>query len=248
MLTSALGVLANALGLKTSRHVPATSGWIEIWRNIGMTVENSKAEDQVEQPEATEAETSANVEAAVVDPILGDAPEIDEQAIDDTVRHHIQVIDDDTAKRIDELEEQLAQAKDQALRAHAETINTKRRAEQDVEKAHKFALEKFVNELIPVVESLEKGIESAEQGEGQHESMLEGMRLTHKQLLDALAKFNVEQVNPEGQPFDPNFHQAVSMVPNLDMEPNTVMNVFQKGYTLHGRVIRPAMVVVSKAV
>ncbi|WP_066014538.1 nucleotide exchange factor GrpE [Endozoicomonas atrinae] len=200
-----------------------------------MTVENTKAEDQVEKPEATEAETSADVEAAVVDPILEEAPEIEAQAIDDT------------ARRIEELEEQLAQAKDQTLRAHAEAMNTKRRAEQDVEKAHKFALEKFVNELIPVVESLEKGIESAEQGEGQHETMLEGMRLTYKQLLDALAKFNVEQVNPEGQPFDPNFHQAISMVPNPDMEPNTVMNVFQKGYTLHGRVIRPAMVVVSKA-
>ena len=200
-----------------------------------MTVENTKAEDQVEKPEATEAESSADVEAAVVDPILEEAPETEEQAIDDT------------ARRIEELEEQLAQAKDQSLRAHAEAMNTKRRAEQDVEKAHKFALEKFVNELIPVVESLEKGIESAEQGEGQHETMLEGMRLTHKQLLDALAKFNVEQVNPEGQPFDPNFHQAISMVPNPDMEPNTVMNVFQKGYTLHGRVIRPAMVVVSKA-
>ncbi|MGI2027741.1 nucleotide exchange factor GrpE [Endozoicomonas acroporae] len=203
-----------------------------------MTVENTKAEDQAEQPEANETEISADAEAAV-DPILEEAADSEDQAEEQA--------SDDSARRIEELEEQLAQAKDQALRAHAEAMNTKRRAEQDVEKAHKFALEKFVNELIPVVESLEKGIESAEQGEGQHETMLEGMRLTHKQLLDALAKFSVEQVNPEGQPFDPNFHQAISMVPNPDMEPNTVMNVFQKGYTLHGRVIRPAMVVVSKA-
>ncbi|WP_422450084.1 MULTISPECIES: nucleotide exchange factor GrpE [unclassified Endozoicomonas] len=203
-----------------------------------MTVENTKAEDQAEQPEANETEISADAEAAV-DPILEEAADSEDQAEEQA--------NDDSARRIEELEEQLAQAKDQALRAHAEAMNTKRRAEQDVEKAHKFALEKFVNELIPVVESLEKGIESAEQGEGQHETMLEGMRLTHKQLLDALAKFSVEQVNPEGQPFDPNFHQAISMVPNPDMEPNTVMNVFQKGYTLHGRVIRPAMVVVSKA-
>lgn len=204
-----------------------------------MTVENTKAEEQkesqVEKPEATGTETSADVEAAVVDPILEEAPEVEELAIDDTDR------------RIEALEEQLAQAKDQTLRAHAEAMNIKRRAEQDVEKAHKFALEKFVNELIPVVESLEKGIESAEQGDGQHETMLEGMRLTYKQLLDALGKFQVLQVNPEGEPFDPNFHQAISMIPNPDMEPNTVMNVFQKGYTLHGRVIRPAMVVVSSA-
>ncbi|MFK0571141.1 nucleotide exchange factor GrpE [Endozoicomonas sp.] len=210
-----------------------------------MTVENTKAEDQVEKPEATEAEASADVETAAkeeketVDPILDEAPEAEEQAIDDTARRI-------TAWRIDELEEQLGQAKDQTLRAHAEAMNIKRRAEQDVEKAHKFALEKFVNELIPVVESLEKGIENAEQAEGQHETMLEGMRLTYKQLLDALGKFQVLQVNPEGEPFDPHFHQAISMVPNPDMEPNTVMNVFQKGYTLHGRVIRPAMVVVSR--
>lgn len=204
-----------------------------------MTVENTKAEDQVEKPEANGAEISADAEATVVDPILEEAADSEDQAEEQA--------NDDTARRIEELEEQLAHAKDHTLRAHAEAMNTKRRAEQDVEKAHKFALEKFVNELIPVVESLEKGIESAEQGEGQHETMLEGMRLTHKQLLDALAKFNVEQVNPEGQPFDPNFHQAISMVPNPDVEPNTVMNVFQKGYTLHGRVIRPAMVVVSKA-
>ena len=116
---------------------------------------------------------------------------------------------------------------------------------RDVEKAHKFALEKFVGELIPVLESLEKGLESAEQAEGSNEAMLEGMRLIQKQFLDAMNKFKVEQVDPAGQPFDPNFHQAISMVPNPDLEPNTVMDVFQKGYTLHGRVVRPAMVVVS---
>lgn len=204
-----------------------------------MTVENTKAEDQVGKPEATEAESSADVEAAVVDPILEEAAASEEQAEEQAI--------DDTARRIEELEEQLAQSKDQTLRAHAEAMNIKRRAEQDVEKAHKFALDKFVNELIPVVDSLEKGIESAEQGDGSHDTMLEGMCLTHKQLLDALGKFQVLQVNPEGEPFDPNFHQAISMVPNPDMEPNTVMNVFQKGYTLHGRVIRPAMVVVSSA-
>ena len=207
-----------------------------------MTEENTKTEDLnetgIDKPEVTAAEaepgdtaTEQHSEQAVADPILGDA----EGIIDNTAR-------------IAALEEELAKTRDQALYAQAEMMNIKRRAEQDVEKAHKFALEKFVSELIPVVESLEKGIENAEQDEGQHETMLEGMRLTLKQLLGALAKFKVEQVDPVGQPFDPNFHQAISMVPNPDMEPNTVMEVFQKGYTLHGRVIRPAMVVVVKAV
>lgn len=207
-----------------------------------MTEENTKTEDLnetgIDKPEVTAAEaepgdtaTEQHSEQAVADPILGDA----EGIIDNTAR-------------IAALEEELVKTRDQALYAQAEMMNIKRRAEQDVEKAHKFALEKFVSELIPVVESLEKGIENAEQDEGQHETMLEGMRLTLKQLLGALAKFKVEQVDPVGQPFDPNFHQAISMVPNPDMEPNTVMEVFQKGYTLHGRVIRPAMVVVAKAV
>lgn len=206
-----------------------------------MTVEKSKPEDQAESPvENTVAtENPADIEIGATnenaEPTLEETLEKEEQALN----YH--------ASRIEALEAQLAEAKDHKLRAHAEAMNVKRRAEQDVEKAHKFALEKFVNELIPVVESLEKGIENAEQDEGQHAVMLEGMRLTHKQLLDALAKFEVLQVNPEGEPFDPNFHQAISMVPNPDLEPNTVMNVFQKGYTLHGRVIRPAMVVVSKA-
>ena len=209
-----------------------------------MTEENTKAQDLNEtgtdKPEVTGAQAESDgvtsapeqqSEQSVADPILDEAAEI----IDNTAR-------------IAALEEELAKTRDQALYVQAEMMNIKRRAEQDVEKAHKFALEKFVSELIPVVESLEKGIENAEQGEGQHETMLEGMRLTHKQLLGALAKFTVEQVDPVGQPFDPNFHQAISMVPNPDMEPNTVMEVFQKGYTLHGRVIRPAMVVVVKAV
>ena len=209
-----------------------------------MTEENTKAQDLnetgTEKPEVTGAEaesggvTSAleqQSEQSVADPILDEAEEIN-----------------DSVARIAALEEELAKSRDQALYVQAEMMNIKRRAEQDVEKAHKFALEKFVSELIPVVESLEKGIENAEQGGGQHETMLEGMRLTHKQLLGALAKFMVEQVDPVGQPFDPNFHQAISMVPNPDMEPNTVMEVFQKGYTLYGRVIRPAMVVVARAV
>ena len=193
-----------------------------------MTVENGKPEDQVavaEQEAVTE--TASETAAEQVEEVL---PEASVSELE---------------QRIEELTDQLAQAKDQTLRAHAEAQNIKRRAHLDVEKAHKFALEKFVNELIPVVESLEKGLESAEQAEGSHEAMLEGMRLIQKQFLDALGKFKVEQLNPAGEPFDPNFHQAISMVPNPDLEPNTVMDVFQKGYTLHGRVVRPAMVVVS---
>ncbi|MGI9275824.1 MAG: nucleotide exchange factor GrpE [Endozoicomonas sp.] len=194
-----------------------------------MTVENGKPEEQVAEEAVTEqVETQADAQE-----VEGVLEEEQNQDIGNVL------------KEIEELNEELNKARDTALRAQAEMQNIKRRAEQDVEKAHKFALEKFVDSLIPVVDSLEKGIESAEQSEAAQEALLEGMNLTLKQFLDALARFSVEQVSPEGQPFDPNFHQAMSMVPNQDLEANTVMNVFQKGYTLNGRLIRPAMVVVS---
>ena len=194
-----------------------------------MTVENGKPEEQVAEEAVTE-QVEAQVETLEAEGVLEEEQNEDIGTV---------------LKEIEELNEELNKARDTALRAQAEMQNIKRRAEQDVEKAHKFALEKFVDSLIPVVDSLEKGIESAEQSEGAHEALLEGMNLTLKQFLDALARFSVEQVSPEGQPFDPNFHQAMSMVPNPDLEANTVMNVFQKGYTLNGRLIRPAMVVVS---
>ncbi|QEY17237.1 nucleotide exchange factor GrpE [Cellvibrio sp. KY-GH-1] len=138
-------------------------------------------------------------------------------------------------------------AKEQSLRAQAEAQNARRRAEQDVEKAHKFGLEKMVNDLLPVVDNLERALSSIDASNEVFAAIAEGIQLTHKTFVDALARHQVLVVNPQGEPFDPNLHQAVSAVPNPDVEPNTVINCFQKGYTLHGRLVRPAMVVVSKA-
>lgn len=149
------------------------------------------------------------------------------------------------AAKVDELEQALGEAKDQALRAAAEAQNVRRRSEQDVEKARKFALEKFVKELLPVVDSLEKALESM--GEDASEAHREGVSMTLKLQLDTLAKFGVEPVEPQGEPFDPQYHEAMAMVPNPELEPNTVMDVMQKGYLLNGRLVRPAMVVVSQA-
>ncbi|MGS2723686.1 nucleotide exchange factor GrpE [Porticoccus sp. GXU_MW_L64] len=137
------------------------------------------------------------------------------------------------------LQEQLDRAKEDVLRAQAEMQNLRRRTERDVANAHKFALEKFVAELLPVVDNLERALEAFDEGD-------EGIQLTLKSFMDVLARFQVEQVAPNGEPFDPELHQAMSMVPNPDMENNTVMDVFQKGYTLNGRLVRPAMVVVVK--
>ena len=138
-------------------------------------------------------------------------------------------------------------AKEQALRAQADAQNARRRAEQDVEKAHKFGLEKMVNDLLPVVDNLERALAAIDTGNEALAPVAEGIQLTLKSFVDALARHQVIAVSPEGEPFDPNLHQAVSAVPNPDVEPNTVLNCFQKGYTLHGRLVRPAMVVVSKA-
>ena len=148
---------------------------------------------------------------------------------------------------LSELEVQLEEMRDQVLRHQAEVQNVKRRAEQDVEKARKYALERFCNELLPVVDSLEMAILSEPPDQEDSESILKGVKLTLKMFVDTLAKFNLEQMNPEGEPFDPKLHQAVSMVENDEVEPNTVLSVMQRGYILSGRLIRPAMVVVSKA-
>lgn len=179
---------------------------------------------------------------------------IDEQLQDDQVElstdAEVELEQDEASllrAEIAALKEQATNASEQALRAAAEAQNTRRRAEQDVEKAHKFALEKFVNDMLPVADNLERAIEASKAEQVNIETVVEGVELTLKSLVDALKRHNVEPINPAGAPFDPQFHQAMSMVPDPNVEPNTVINVFQNGYTLNGRLVRPAMVVVSKA-
>ena len=133
----------------------------------------------------------------------------------------------------------------QLLLARAEMENSRRRSERDVESAHKYALEKFVRELLPVKDSLELGLAAAT-GEGAElDKLREGMELTLKMLGAALEKFGVKEVNPKGEKFNPERHQAMAMQESAASEPNTVLTVYQKGYLLNERLIRPAMVVVS---
>jgi molecular chaperone GrpE len=145
-----------------------------------------------------------------------------------------------------QLEADLAEAKDAALRAQADAVNVQRRAEQEVDKARKFALERFVSELLPVVDNMERALEAAGTDEAV-KPIVEGVELTQKSLIDALQKHGVETIDPIGEPFDPQIAQAMSMVENPEVEPNTVIAVMQKGYQLNGRLVRPAMVMVSKA-
>ena len=135
----------------------------------------------------------------------------------------------------------------QMMRAHAELDNLKKRHARDLENAHKFALDKFVAELLGVWDSLELGHNAAQDDAADIEKLREGTALTLKMLGDAMGKFGVEQIDPLNQPFDPEFHQAMSMQPRADVPPNTVVTVVQKGYLLNGRLVRPAMVMVSQA-
>ncbi|WP_407349941.1 nucleotide exchange factor GrpE [Congregibacter variabilis] len=149
--------------------------------------------------------------------------------------------------QLEALQDELGRARDQALRAQADAQNAQRRADQDVEKARKFALERFCSELLPVVDNLERALEAINGDDPALGSITEGVDLTLKSFVDALRKFHIEQLDPVGEPFDPQHHQAMSMIENPDAEPNTVLAVMQKGYTLNGRLVRPAMVMVSKA-
>ncbi|MEH0834127.1 nucleotide exchange factor GrpE [Pectobacterium cacticida] len=153
--------------------------------------------------------------------------------------------------RIAELEAQLNELqqreRDNILRLRAEADNIRRRAEMDVEKAHKFAVEKFASEMLPVIDNLERALETADKTDESLAAMIEGVELTLKSLLDAVRKFGIEVVSDVNVPFNPEVHQAMTMLPSAEHEPNHVMMVMQKGYTLNGRLLRPAMVAVSKA-
>ena len=154
-------------------------------------------------------------------------------------------------EKIANLEAQLVEAqnreRDGVLRIKAEMENLRRRTELDVEKAHKFALEKFVNELLPVIDSLDRALEVADKSNPDNAAMIEGIELTLKSMLDVVRKFGVEVIADTDVPLDPNVHQAIAMVESEDVAAGNVLGVMQKGYTLNGRTIRAAMVTVAKA-
>ncbi len=150
------------------------------------------------------------------------------------------------ADELQQLREQLDEAREQSLRAAAEAQNVRRRAEKDVESARKFAVERFASDLLPVVDNLERALAAASSDAEALQPVLEGIELTYRSFLDALRRHQVEQVDPVGAPFDPQFHEAMSMLESAEAAPNTVLHVMQKGYTLNGRLLRAAMVTVAK--
>lgn len=154
----------------------------------------------------------------------------------------------ETLQKLAQAEAVIAHQKDEVLRVQAEMQNLRRRTELDIEKAHKFGQEKLSSELLAVMDNLERALQVKMNREDEAvKGLLQGVELTLKSFVDCFKKFNIEQVDPLGEPFDPQLHEAMSVQENPNVEPNTVTAVMQKGYTLHGRVIRPAMVMVSKA-
>ena len=162
--------------------------------------------------------------------------------------------EDGGGDRIRELEEALEAAKakaeenwNQFVRARADLENVRRRTERDLEHAHKYGLEKIAAELLPVKDSLEMGIAAAQDANADVAKLTEGTELTLKMLQQVMERFHVQELNPLGQKFDPSRHEAMAAQESAEHEPNTVIHVVQKGYLLNDRLIRPAMVIVSKA-
>lgn len=156
---------------------------------------------------------------------------------------------------VEQLAEQLAQATQQAgdnwdklVRTQAEMENLRRRTEKELQNAHKYALEKFAKELLPVVDSLELGVQAASSDLAEVVKLREGSELTLKQFYTVFEKFNVQSINPMGEKFNPDLHQAMAMEPTENAEANTIVKVFQKGYQLNDRLLRPAMVVIAQPI
>lgn len=184
----------------------------------------------------------------------------EEQAVEQNEVETTEAIEDEVVvelsaeqQKIAELEQALAAAqmtvadqKDSVIRAKAEVDNIRRRSAQEVEKAKKFALEKFAGEMVNVVDNLERGLATIDAEAEDQKAVFEGVNLTLQGLSSGLEKFGVKAVEPQDKPFNPEFHQAMSMQEVEGVQPNTVIAVMQKGYELNGRLIRPAMVMVSK--
>ena len=187
-------------------------------------------------------------------PEINEQEKVEEQVQETAVETEEQPIEAELAgcyARINELETYIAEAdkreQDIQLRAQAEIQNMRRRAEQEVEKAHKFALEKFSKELLTVVDNLERGLAALDKAVSDEttQALVDGVEMTHKEFISTLAKFGVQAVGVVGEVFNPELHQAISMQPAEGIDANHISQVLQKGYTLQGRVLRPAMVMVA---
>lgn len=186
-------------------------------------------------------EVNANEQQAQTQQV--EATEAESNVVADEKDQQIEAL----TKELEALKAQSAQEKDVLMRTVAEAQNAKRMALADIEKEKKYGIEKFVKALIPVVDSLDMALSMSNKEDPAIKATIEGVENTLNLFLKELKSFGVERIDPVGEAFDPNFHQAISMVPSADVKPNCVLSVMQKGFVLNGRVVRPAMVIVAKA-
>tara|TARA_B110000091_G_scaffold53199_1_gene58401 strand:- start:241 stop:852 length:612 start_codon:yes stop_codon:yes gene_type:complete len=144
-------------------------------------------------------------------------------------------------------ESKVVEQKDSVMRAIADADNARKRAQGEIDKARKFALEKFAGELLPVADNLERALQVANPEDEAIKPIIDGVELTLKSFFSTIEKFGMKVIDPQGQPFNPEKHQAMSMQENAELAPNTVLAVMQKGYEINGRLLRPAMVLVTRA-
>ncbi len=209
----------------------------------------SREQDKQEHEELLEALDEAEEK---IDQLTGQNTEHEDVDLD-AEQPLAEEINDDETLVIQDLEQQLQEATakaddnyDQFLRARAEMENLRRRTDRELTNAHKYAVEKFAKELLAVLDSLQLGVQASESDDPEVVKLREGGELTLKLLLAMMEKFNIKPVGEVGERFDPEYHQAMTTQPSADTEPDTVLQVMQKGYQIHDRLLRPALVIVSK--
>jgi len=214
-----------------------------------MTTEQNKAQEQELNEQAQAAEQAESVDTAAqateatdaeVEVVGGEADaEWNEAAEEESQVAQL-------LAALQSSEEKLKEQQDAVLRARADVENMRRRSEQEIDKARKYALNKFAEELLPVIDNLERALQAANPEDESVKPILEGVEMTHKSFVDTVTKFGLVAIDPQGEAFNPELHQAIGIQEFPDFAANTVAVVLQKGYQLNGRVIRPAMVMVAK--
>lgn len=194
-------------------------------------------EDQ-KQNQQTEVEMGAEQVTDAADDIAAEATNEQPEVLSER--------EAELTQQLENLRQELHHEREKALRVAAEAENVRRRASLEVEKARNFALEKFAGELLSVIDNLERALQNIDHDDAAQKNVAEGIEMTHKGFVHTIEKFGMEVVDPQGQPFNPQQHEAMGMQENAELPANTVLYVMQKGYTLNGRLLRPAMVMVSK--
>ena len=209
-----------------------------------MSRKKKQSEEIMDEQKIQDTQKIDEVDETLLPPYQAGTGITEELVTDDAQGEEINI--DSLMQEIEEQKRTAAENLDKALRVQAEMENMRKRTARDIENAHKYSMERFVTDLLPVIDSMELGLSAASDNAADIASLKEGMELTFKMFVASLEKFGVKVINPQGEKFNPELHQAVSMLAEEGVASGNVINVMQKGYELNGRLIRPAMVIVAK--